>query len=102
MIAQISIFPIGTKSDSLSRYVAEAVQIVDKSGLAYRVTSMGTIIEGEWDAVMKTVKALRDRMLKKADRVYLTISIDDRKGGQKRIEAKVASVENRLNKKLKK
>jgi len=101
MIANISIFPIG-KEESLSAAVSEAVDLADKSGLDYRLTAMGTIVEGEWDAVMKLIKKMRDRLLKKSHRVYLTISIDDRNDKRRRLEAKVKSVENLLSKSLKK
>ena len=101
MIANISIFPVG-KEESLSLFVSEAVDLADRSGLDYRLTAMGTIVEGEWDVVMKLIKKMRDRMLKKAHRVYLTVSIDDRNDKRRRLESKVKSVENHLSKSLKK
>ena len=101
MIAMVSIFPFG-KTESLGAIVAEAVDEADKSGLDYRLTAMGTIIEGEWDPVMKLIKRMRDRVAKKSPRVYLTIAIDDRKGKHRRLEAKIKSVENVLSKSLRK
>ncbi len=101
MLASVSIFPIG-KGVSIGPYVAEAVDIVDKSGLDYRLTAMGTVIEGDWDAVLAVVKKMRDRMLKRSERVYLTISIDDRADKRRRIESKVKSVESLLSKNLRK
>ena len=35
------------KGESLSQYVARSLDIIDKSGLPYQLTPMGTIIEGE-------------------------------------------------------
>ena len=101
MLANVSIFPLD-KGVSLSAYVAEAVEEAQKSGLDYRLTAMGTILEGEWDEVMKVVKKMHDRLLKKSERIYLTISVDDRKDKRRCIEAKVKSVENLLGKNLKK
>jgi uncharacterized protein (TIGR00106 family) len=101
MIANISIFPIG-KGASLSEFVAEAVDEADKSGLDYRLTAMGTIVEGEWDAVMKLVKKMRERLLKRSERIYLTIAIDERKDERRRLEAKAKNVENILSKNLRK
>ena len=37
------------KGESLGPYVARSLDIVDRSGLPYQLTPMGTIIEGEWD-----------------------------------------------------
>lgn len=99
IIANISVFPIG-KGPGLSEYVAAAVDEADKSGLDYRLTAMGTIVEGEWDEVMKLMKKMRDRVLKKSDRVYLAVTLDDRKDKRRRLEAKVKSVEDRLSKSL--
>ena len=101
IIANVSLFPVGP-GESLGKIVAEAVAEVDKSGLDYRLTAMGTIIEGEWNDVMKLIKRMRDRIAKKSARVYLTISIDDRGDKRRRIEAKIKSVENALSKTLKK
>ena len=101
VIANISIFPVG-EGDSLSAFISEAVDLADKSGLDYRLTAMGTIVEGEWDSVMKLVKKMRDQMLKKSKRIYLTISVDDRNDKRRRLESKVKTVENILSKSLKK
>ena len=101
MIAIVNIFPFG-KGESLGAIVAEAVEEVDKSGLDYRLTAMGTIIEGEWDPVMRLIKRMRDRVAKKSPRVYLTIAIDDRKDKRRRLEAKIKSVEHSLSKTLRK
>ncbi len=101
MLAQIAVFPIG-KGASLSKHVAACVDEIEKSGLDYQLTSMGTIVEGEWDEVMKLLKKVRDRAMKSADRLYVTVAIDDRKGKGRRIEGKVRSVESLLGKPLKK
>ena len=108
MIALVSVFPIG-KGESLSTLVAQAVKEVDHSGLDYRLTAMGTIIEGEWEPVMKLIKRMRDCVAKQSPRVYLTIAIDDRKdkpayrqAGAGRLESKTLSIENALSKKLRK
>ncbi|MGH7198898.1 MAG: MTH1187 family thiamine-binding protein [Candidatus Omnitrophota bacterium] len=101
MLAIVSIFPLG-KGESVGPYIAEALDEVDKSGLDYRLTAMGTIIEGDWDDVMKVVKKMRDRLRKKSDRVYLSMTIDDRADKRRRIEAKVKSVEEILGRSLRK
>ena len=95
MIASFSIFPIG-RGVSVGSEVAKAVKIVEDSGLPYRLTPMGTVIEGSWERVMGVIKRCRDRLRRDNERVYLTISIDDRKGASGRIRKKVESVERRL------
>jgi uncharacterized protein (TIGR00106 family) len=45
MIAEFDMVPVGVGT-SVSAYVAEVIDRVDKSGLNYRLTPMGTILEG--------------------------------------------------------
>ncbi|BCB96992.1 hypothetical protein JZK55_19140 [Dissulfurispira thermophila] len=101
MLAEFSIIPIGVGS-SIGDQLAIALKIVDESGMPYKVNPMGTVVEGEWDNIMNLIKQCRDEVMKKGDRVIISITIDDRKGKQNRIEEKVASVEKRIGKILKK
>ncbi|NMC75779.1 MAG: MTH1187 family thiamine-binding protein, partial [Candidatus Methanofastidiosa archaeon] len=50
MIVEISFVPIGTGT-SLSRYVAKVIKNLEKSGIKYQLTPMGTIVEGEWEEI---------------------------------------------------
>jgi uncharacterized protein (TIGR00106 family) len=95
MIADFSIAPIGT-GESLSRYIAETFQIIQESGLSYEHHAMGTNIEGDWDEVMALLKTCRDRMLERANRVSISIKIDDRKGAKNRMTHKVASARAKI------
>ena len=69
MLAQFSIVPLD-KGVSVGNEVAKVLQIIDNSGLLYKLNPMGTI--------------------------------DDRKGMKDRIEGKMKSLEQRLNKSLRK
>ena len=101
MLIEFSIIPIGAGS-SIGDQLAKALKIVDASGLPYKVNPMGTVIEGSWNEIIKLIKKCHDTVMKSEDRVYTTISIDDRKGKPNRIEAKVKSIEKRIGKTLKK
>ncbi|MFQ6089940.1 MAG: MTH1187 family thiamine-binding protein [Candidatus Bipolaricaulia bacterium] len=101
MIVEFSITPIG-KGESLSEDVALILDLVDKSGLPYRLTPMGTIVEGEWDEVMGLIKRCHRLMQERAPRVATWIHIDDRKGATGRIHHKVEAVERRLGRELQK
>jgi len=101
MIANFSVVPIG-KGNSLSTQVAEVLKVVDESGINYKLHSMGTILEGDWDEILKLIKKCHERTLEDSDRVLTTITIDDRKGKSGRIVGKVQSVERKLGKELKK
>lgn len=101
MLAEFSIIPIGSGS-SIGDQLAVALKVVDESGMPYKVNPMGTVVEGEWDDIIKLVKRCHDEIMKKEERVLISISIDDRKGKPNRIEEKVASVEKRIGKALNK
>lgn len=101
MLVEFSIIPIGAGS-SIGDQLAEVLKIVDTSGLPYKVNPMGTVIEGEWDEVLKLIKKCHGTVMKTSERALTTISIDDRKGKPNRIEEKVKSIEKRIGKALKK
>ena len=100
MVVNFTVVPIG-KESSLSAKVAEVLKIVSESGIDYKLHSMGTILEGEWDETMGLIKKCHKKILKDSDRVLTTITIDDRKGRTGRIAGKVKSVEKKLGKRLK-
>ena len=100
ILLEFSMSPL-TKGDSVSAYVAKSLEIIDQSGLDYRLNPMGTVIEGDWDDVLGVVKACWIRMAKDCDRVTTIIKIDYRKGHRGRLTSKVKSVEQHLKKKLK-
>ena len=101
MLIEFSIIPIGVGS-SLGNQLAEVLKIVDASGLPYKINPMGTVIEGEWDEIMKLIKKCHNTVMKTGERAVTTISIDDRKGKPNRIDEKVKSIERRIGKSLKK
>lgn len=99
MLAIVSVFPTD-KGASVSAYVARAVDAVAASGLSYKVTAMGTILEGEPDAVFDALKAAHAAVAAESERVYMTVAIDDRRGATDRIAGKVSSLERRLGREL--
>ncbi len=88
------------KGESLTPWVARSLDLIDRSGLPYRLTPMGTIVEGEWDAVMALVKACHERMAEDCARITTSIRIDYRAGRSGRLESKVRSVEEALGRSL--
>ncbi len=101
MVVEFSIVPVG-RGESLSGLVAKVLDVVDGSGLPYKLTAMGTIVEGEWNDVMELIKTCHFLMRGEANRVLTRISIDDRAKARDRIEGKVESVENVLKRRLRK
>jgi uncharacterized protein (TIGR00106 family) len=100
VLLEFSMSPLG-KGESVGKYVARSLEIIDKSGLAYRLNPMGTVLEGEWDAVFRVVTKCYERMKRDCNRISCTIKVDYRKGHTGRLAGKVASVERRLKRRLK-
>ena len=84
------------KGESLGEFVARSVDIIDKSGLPYQLTPMGTIVEGEWDEVMALVTACFQAMNQDCSRISTSIKIDYRAGKGGRLKSKIRSVESKL------
>lgn len=82
-------------------YVARCLDLVDRSGLPYRLNPMGTVVEGTFDEVMGLIARCHKAVAKDCERVSTIIKIDDRKGAKGQIERKVATVEAILGRKLK-
>ena len=102
MICQLTMFPTSKNSDSASAEVAKVIDIIDKSGLPYKLGPMSTSIEGNWDAIMKVVNKARLMLRKNHNRVYIIMTIDDRKDAKNRLSGKTKSIENRLGREVRK
>jgi uncharacterized protein (TIGR00106 family) len=100
VLLEFSMSPMD-KGESVGAYVARSLDIVDKSGLEYRLNPMGTVIEGEWDEVFGVVRACYERMRLDCNRISVTIKVDYRKGHKNRLTGKIQSVEKTVGRKLK-
>jgi len=101
VLLEFSMFPLD-KGESLSRYVARSIDIIDRSGVAYQTHAMGTVLEGEIDQVLDVVRRCYDAMAVDCNRIECSIKIDARKGSTGRLQSKVASVEEKLGRPIKK
>ncbi len=95
VLLEFSMTPLD-KGESVSAYVARSLDIIDKSGLPYRLNPMGTVIEGEFDAVIAVVRQCHERMAEDCARISTSIRIDYRQGKSGRLESKIESVKRRL------
>jgi uncharacterized protein (TIGR00106 family) len=96
--AELSIIPIGTSKTSLSDYVAAAVSAIDKNGISYELTGMGTLLESEdLGLLFNAIKEAHEAVFKiGAERVSTSIKIDDRRDSNRTIADKVSSVKKKL------
>ena len=99
LLIELSMSPLD-KGVSVSKWVARSLEIIDRSGLDYRLGPMGTCIEGEWDEVMAVVKKCWKAMSRDCARITFSVKGDWRVGPGGRLAAKVAAVEKKLGRRL--
>lgn len=99
-MAFVSMTPLG-KGESVSKYVAKVIDVIDTSGLSYTMSPMGTIVEGEsWDEVMDVLKKGFEQMKQECSRISVAIKVDYREGKTGRLKTKIESLEEKLGKNL--
>ena len=99
VLLDLQIFP-NDKGESLTPYVSRCVDVIDKSGLAYQFTPMGTIIEGKWEHVMEVVTGCYKALEKDCNRITIAIKADYRAGDASRLKSKVDSVASTVGRSL--
>ncbi len=99
VLLEFSMVPMD-KGDSFSEYVARSLDIIEKSGVSYKLNPMGTVLEGEWDEVMQVVTDCYRKMSEDSNRVSCGIKIDAQKGKDNRLKSKINSVANVLTREL--
>jgi uncharacterized protein (TIGR00106 family) len=96
-IVAVNMVPLGVGS-SVSKYVAAAEKvIVDRPGIKRQVGPMFTTLEGDLDEVMKAIREMQEAVFATGvDRVLTTIKIDDRRDKKATMDAKLASLNAKI------
>ena len=99
VLLEFAMFPTDKTGDSSSEAVSKIIDMIHKSGVNYKLTAMGTIIETE---ILKEALELVDRSYQILEpfskRVYCTINIDIRKEKSDRLIQKINSIESKIGK----
>ena len=99
MLVEFSVLPVG-KGVSVSKSVAKAIDLVDKSGLDYKVSEMGTIVEGEWKEIFSLIERCHRLLLKETGRVMTTVKVDERRGRKGLLNSRIRRIERILRRKI--
>lgn len=96
VVAEISIVPLGTGETGMSRYVAACLEVLEgEKEVTYRLTPMGTAIEGPLEKVFGVIRKMHEvPFTKGVSRVITHISIDDRRDKPTTMTGKIKSVLN--------
>ncbi len=97
-LVEISVVPLGTKTPSLSQYVAQVAKVLQKEkGVKYEITAMGTIIEGDLEQLLALSRKMHEAVfVAGAMRVVTTIKIDDRRDKISTMSSKIESLKMKL------
>ncbi|MDQ1266540.1 MAG: hypothetical protein QG635_1692 [Bacteroidota bacterium] len=99
VLVEFAMFPTD-KGESVSAYVSQIIDIIDRSGLQYKLTPMGTIIEGSFDQVMSVIGDCFKKLEPQCGRIYSTIKIDYRTGENSRMKSKTEKIEKLLDRNI--
>ncbi|WP_088283264.1 MTH1187 family thiamine-binding protein [Ideonella sp. A 288] len=99
VLLEFSIAPAG-QGESVSAHVARVLDLIDRSGVPYQLTPMGTILEGEWAEVMGVVTQCFELLAADYARVGVHMKVDYRAGPAGRLKSKTAKVQERLGRAL--
>ena len=97
--AEISIYPISTKTTSLSFYIAKAVESIKNiDNLRYEINSMGTILESsDIDVINKASKNMIETVHNLGiNRVEVILKIDSRTDKHVKMEEKIDSIKKQM------
>ena len=103
VLLEFSMFPTSDdcrEGSSVSKQVAKIVDTIDKSGVPYQLTPMGTIIEVKSMKEALGVIELAYEQLSECERVYSSLKFDIRKNCENRLKTKIESVEKVLNREV--
>ena len=96
-LMHLAIIPLGTGSASVGEYIADMQVAIEKSGHPYKLTDMGTIIEGSSKELLSLAAQLSELLFNKGvHRVLTQITLDDRRDKKVALGDKMASVAARL------
>ena len=99
--AEISVYPIATRTTSASFYIAKAIEsIQNRKHLRYEINSMGTVLESDSiDIIYEASKKMMDTVHNLGiDRVEVVIKVDSRRDKHVKMEEKLESIKKYLNK----
>ena len=98
--AEISTYPLATKTTSVSFYIAKAIESIKNiENLRYEINSMGTILESDdIDIINKASKSMIETVHHLGiNRVEVILKIDSRKDKQVKMEEKIESIKKQMD-----
>ena len=105
VLLEFAMFPTSDncrEGASVSKQVAKIIDAIDKSGVKYQLTPMGTVVETDTMQEALDVIALAYEQVKDCERVYSSLKFDIRHNSRDRLKNKIKSVEDKLQREVNK
>ena len=103
ILLEFSMFPTSDEcreGSSVSKEVSKIIDAIDKSGVSYQLTPMGTVVETDTMKEALDIIELAYEQLKDCERVYSSLKFDIRKNTKNRLKSKIDSIEKALDRKV--
>ena len=96
ILMNFAIFPTDA-GESVHEHVAKVIALVRASGYPYKLGAMGTTVETETiGQALALVEQSHELLAEYAQRIYVTTTIDSRKGALGRLSKKVEAIEHEI------
>ncbi len=96
VLMEFAMFPTD-KGESVSEYVSKVLQMIKNSGVAYKLSPMGTTIETDtMEEALEILHKAYKELEPYSNRVYSNVKFDIRKNKQNRLKQKIASIEKHI------
>ncbi len=105
VLLEFAMFPTSDncrEGASVSKQVAKIIDAIDKSGVKYQLTPMGTVVETNTMREALDVIELAYEQVKECERVYSSLKFDIRHNSEDRLKSKIKSVEDKLQREVNK
>lgn len=93
IIAEVAIFPT-SEGVSVSRYVKQALQVLEDSGLDYETGPMATCIQAtSLEDIFDVVEQMHEAIVEMgAQRIHLDLRVDDRRDTDATMQSKLKAI----------
>ncbi|WP_345980419.1 MTH1187 family thiamine-binding protein [Sulfurimonas sp. HSL3-2] len=103
VLLEFAMFPTSDEcreGASVSKQVSKIIDAIDKSGVNYQLTPMGTVVETDTMREALDIIELAYAQLEDCERVYSSLKFDIRKNTKNRLKSKIESVQRNLNREV--
>ena len=103
VLLEFAMFPTSDdcrEGSSVSSQVSRIIDAIDRLGVSYQLTPMGTIVETDTVKEALGIIELAYEQLSECERVYSSLKFDIRKNSTNRLKTKIESVQKHIGREI--